>query len=177
MEIINNLLTSGKPARSGIKFTKPVTKIIIHWIGPYPHHNPSIVRDWWEKGNDGKGVQASAHFIVKENVCMQCLPLDEVGWHSGDSRNYESIGIEVIPMNEAGEFSKTSIDAVCSLIRHIKGEKKSSLTIERHFDGAQKKDCPRFYTPVTENIGIGGRVENPLNGGKRWEVLKLLLEN
>jgi len=177
MEIKKNILTLGKRARSGAKFTKPVTKIVIHWIGPYPSHQPSGVRAWWEKGNDDGGVQASAHFIVKEGECLQCLPLNEVGWHSGDARNYESIGIEVIPVNKAGEFSKNTIDTLCSLIRHIREEVNSNLQIERHFDGVQKKDCPRFYTSVTKDSGVDGRVENPEGGDQRWEELKLFLND
>ena len=54
-------------------------------------------------------VQASAHYIIKDNDVLQTLPLNEVGWHSGDMRNYHSIGIEVIPMNTQGEFSKDTI--------------------------------------------------------------------
>ncbi|MCL2252356.1 MAG: peptidoglycan recognition protein family protein [Treponema sp.] len=177
MKINNNFLTLGNRARSGTKFTKLVTKIVIHWIGPYPTHNPSGIREWWEKGSDGVGVQASAHFIVKESECLQCLPLDEIGWHSGDQRNYESIGIEVVPMNKAGEFSKTTIDTLHSLIKHIREEVNSNLTIERHFDGVQKKDCPRFYTSVTKNSGVDARIENPEGGDKRWEDLKLFLND
>jgi len=177
MEIKQNILTLGKKARSGIKFIKPVSKIVIHWIGPYPNHKPSGVRDWWEKGNDGSGVQASAHFNVKDGECLQCLPLDEIGWHSGDSRNYDSIGIEVVPMNKEGEFSKETIDTLHSLINHIRKEINPKLTIERHFDGVQKKDCPRFYTSVIKDAGVDGRVENPEGGDKRWEELKLFLNN
>jgi|GEM_PF-5859212 len=172
MIITQNLLTIGKRARSGINFTKPITKIILHWIGPYPKHTPAGVRNWWENGSDKNGVQASAHFIVKDDECLQCLPLNEIGWHSGDTRNHESIGIEVVPMNATGEFSTTTIQTLKELLQHIKKEIKIDLKIERHFDGVQKKDCPRFYTPSTNLVGVENREANPESGDQRWDELK-----
>ena len=172
-------LTLGKLARGlnqkPVFFTKQIKKIIIHWIGPYPHHNLTGVRSWWENGSDGRGVQASAHFIVKDENVLQCLPLNEVGWHSGDSRNYESIGIEVIPMNTAGEFSELTKKTLKELVSFIREKINSDLQLERHFDGGNGKDCPRFYTPVISLLDGGGRVTNPPGGEERWEELKQYL--
>jgi hypothetical protein len=170
MEITQKLLSLGKLARGldgkPVKFTKPLKKIIIHWIGPYPNQDVITPWGWWENGSNGKGVQASAHFILKDKNVLQALPLDEVGWHSGDARNYDCIGIEVIPMNTEGEFSKTTIDTLKLLIKHIRKEIGLNLELERHYDGTQKKDCPKFYTPVTSL---------PESGQKRWEDLKVFL--
>jgi hypothetical protein len=165
MKITQKLLSLGKKARGGVKFAKKLERIIIHWIGPYPNQAVSTPWQWWEKGSDGNGVQASAHFIVKNDDIIQCLPLDEVGWHSGDSRNYNSIGIEVIPKNEQGEFGSITIDALKRLVQHIRDEIGLPLPLERHFDGTQKKDCPRYYTPLSD---VG-------DGQQRWEELKLFL--
>ena len=175
MIVTQKPLSLGKQARSGIKFAKPLQRIVIHWIGPYPNQAVSTPWNWWENGSDGKGVQASAHFIIKDADIIQCLPLNEVGWHSGDARNHDSIGIEVIPMNDRGEFSKLTIDALKLLVQHIRKETGKQLPLERHFDGAQKKDCPRYYQPRTDLAGEGGRVENPPGGEERWENLKLFL--
>jgi len=174
MIITQKHLSLGKLARSGIKFSKPLQKIIIHWIGPYPNQVVSSPWNWWENGSDGTGVRASAHFIVKNDDILQCLPLDEVGWHSGDSRNYESIGIEVIPKNEQGEFGSITIDTLQRLIQHIREEIGRPLPLERHFDGTQKKDCPRFYTPLSEII-TKDTMGNDQRGEQRWEKLKLFL--
>jgi N-acetylmuramoyl-L-alanine amidase len=178
MEITQNFLSLGKIARGDansnrpLLFTRQLEKIIIHWIGPFPHHTLAGVRNWWENGSDGRGVRASAHFIVKDKDVLQCLPLNEIGWHSGDTRNHNSIGIEVIPANAAGEFSETTIDTLKQLVQHIRKETGMNLELERHFDGVQKKDCPRFYTSVISLLDGGGRVANPPGGQERWEVLK-----
>jgi len=180
MVITQNFLSLGKMARGEVSNeTKPlylskygpVKKIIIHWIGPYPNQTPAMVRDWWENGSDGRGVRASAHFIVKGSDILQCLPLKEVGWHSGDDRNFSSIGIEVIPTNKAGEFDDVTKKTLKELIAFIRQQIGTDLILERHFDGVQKKDCPRYYTPVTSLLDGGGRVENPEGGQGRWEKL------
>jgi len=182
MVITQKFLSLGKAARGDVNntnkpvcFFKPLENIIIHWIGPYPNHTPAGVMNWWENGSDGRGVRASAHFIVKDNDVLQCLPLDEIGWHSGDARNHNSIGIEVIPMNTAGEFSETTKKTLKELVNYIRGQTRINLKLERHFDGVQKKDCPRFYTPVTSLLDGGGRVANPEGGQERWERLREFL--
>jgi N-acetylmuramoyl-L-alanine amidase len=184
MEITQKLLSLGKMARGDVNntsnplfFTKPLQRIIIHWIGPYPNQAVSTPWNHWENGNGGKGIQASAHFIIKDADIIQCVPLDEVAWHSGDARNYDSIGIEVIPKNAQGEFSKYSIEALKLLIQHIRKETGKQLPIERHYDGIQKKDCPRYYQPRMDLVGVDGRVENPDGGQERWETLKLFLNS
>jgi len=175
MRITEKLLTTGKPARSGRKFRVNLKRLIIHWIGPYPGQAVTSTWNHFENGDGGKGVAASAHFIVKETDVLQCLPLNEVGWHSGDMRNFDSIGIEVIPANAAGEFSVTTVETLRELVAHIRKETGRPLPLERHYDGAQKKDCPRYYTPVAALAGVGGRVENPPGGDGRWEELKAYL--
>jgi N-acetylmuramoyl-L-alanine amidase len=174
MEITQKLLSLGKQARPGIKFIKPLEKIIIHWIGPFPNQIVSIPRNWWENGSDGKGIQASAHFIIKDADIIQCVPLNEVAWHSGDSRNYSSIGVEIIPMNINGEFSKMSIDTLYSLVNYIREKTGIYLQLERHYDGTQKKDCPLFYTPFSKIINKNADGCD-LDGQQRWKELKCFL--
>jgi hypothetical protein len=171
MNIVQKLLSLGRKARGGQRFTKTVDRILIHWIGPYPGQAVTTPWNWWENGTDGKGIAASAHLIVKDENVLQALPLNEIGYHSGDTRNNHSIGIEVIPKNAAGEFSEKTIKTLQELVRHIRRETGLDLFLERHFDGVQKKDCPRFYTPVTDLVGVDGRVENPEGGDQRWADL------
>jgi len=164
MNITEDFLSLGKKARSGKIFTKPVTQILIHWIGPYIQRI-TTPRDYWEFGRDGTGIEASTHFIVKDTQVLQCLPIGEIGWHSGDLRNYEAIGIETCPMNPDGEFSSETINTLRDLVRHIQNTLDKKLDVNRHFDGTQKKDCPRWYTPYA-------------NGGEdRWHLLKTYLTN
>jgi len=175
MKITEKYLSLCKNARSGIRFSKDIERIIIHWIGPYPNQSATSPWNWWENGSDGKGIKASAHFIVKDDAVLQSLPLNEIGWHSGDARNLDSIGIEVVPKNLAGEFSDTTIATLRDLVAHIRKEIGKPLPLERHYDGVQKKDCPRYYTDVTGLAGVDGRVENPLGGNERWEELRKFL--
>jgi len=183
MIINQKLLSLGKMARGStsnsnnpIYFTKPLEKIIIHWIGAYPNQKVNDPWDWWENGSDGKGIRASAHFIIKDETILQCIPLNEIAWHSGDDRNYNSIGIEVIPMNMDGEFSKTTIDTLRVLIQYIRDRTHLQLKLERHYDGIQKKDCPLFYTPLSNVITKDSNNIN-LNGQDRWKYLGLFLND
>lgn len=110
--------------------------ITIHWIGPYPEQTPEQVRDWWIKSNG----EASAHYIIKDEECLQCWPLDVVAWHAGcRAGNYTSIGIEVIPRNKEGEFSDSSINTLKELLSTL-----PRLPIVRHYDWTGK-DCPKWY--------------------------------
>jgi hypothetical protein len=163
MKLIEQYLSLGKKARSGVRFQRPVVDIVIHWIGPYPGQSVYSPWYWWEDGPDGKGVEASAHFIVKGADVLQALPLDEVGWHAGDIRNYYSIGVEIIPANTVGEYAQETIETLKDLIRSIR-EIYPGADLTRHYDGTQKKDCPRFYTPYVEN------------GEEQWIALRNLLD-
>ena len=148
---LEKFLPEGIPADSKEKFKAGFPdSVTIHWIGPYPHHTCDIVRGWWEKG----GGEGSAHFIVKDNDVMQCWPLDKVAWHAGNSKgNRTSIGIEVVPMDEEGQFSAGSI----ATLKAVLDDFFPGLPIMRHYDWSGK-DCPKYY--IT---------------GDRWDSLKALL--
>lgn len=133
---------------------KKTESITIHWIGPYPKQDVTTPRDWWIKGPDGLGIEASAHFIVKDNEILKCLPEEEIAWHAGCKEGNEtSIGIEVIPMNTDGEFSKRTIETLRYLIAEL-----PEVPLKRHYDWT-KKDCPRWYTPLV------------YDGDKHWDEL------
>ena len=187
MKITQKHLSLGKLARGNVSdttkpllFIKQLERIIIHWIGPYPGQAVSTPWNWWENGNaatgqiDGTGVRASAHFVLKDADIIQCIPLNEVAWHSGDMRNYDSIGIEIIPMSAAGEFSQTTLNTLKLLIRHIRQETGLDLPLKRHFDGTQGKPCPLFYTEFSTVI-TKDENGNSKNGQQRWEDLKQFL--
>jgi len=137
MQLIKKLIPEGIKCDTKRHFEAGQPDIItIHWIGPYPNQTPDIVRDWWIKS----GGEASAHFIIKDDVCMQCWETDKVAWHAGcKAGNYSSIGIEVIPCNKEGEFSEKSIATLKELLNSL-----PRMTIVRHHDWTGK-DCPRYY--------------------------------
>jgi N-acetylmuramoyl-L-alanine amidase CwlA len=151
--IEQKFIPRGSLARPGIKLTNP-SSITIHWVGPYPNQTPEVVRNWWIKGPDGKGIEASAHFIIKDDRIMQCIPTGEVAWHCGGKGNYTSFGIEVIPANKEGKFSDLSIDTLIYCISTL----PAHSILLRHYDWT-KKDCPLYYTPLSEG------------GQERWEWL------
>jgi hypothetical protein len=171
MKLIKQFLTPGKKARGmrgrAVFFTKPVDTIILHWIGPYPRQSVYAPWYWWEDGTDGTGIQASTHFIVKNNDVLQALPLNEAGWHSGDTRNYNAIGIEVIPMNDDGKFAHGTIETLKELVAYIR-ETNPGAKLERHYDGSQRKDCPKWYTPLAKD----GK-----EGDERWIALRNYLDD
>jgi N-acetyl-anhydromuramyl-L-alanine amidase AmpD len=171
MNITHNYLSLDKRARglSGepVFFARAVDTVVLHWNGPYPNQSPITVRDWFERGSDGNGIHASYHFVVKDGVVLQLLPLTEVAWHSGDSRNRHSIGVCAIPENEAGEFSNATIETLRDVVAYIRTCHPDAV-LTRHYDGTQKKDCPRFYTAhVTQGEGRWAQLRDLLNGGGR----------
>jgi N-acetylmuramoyl-L-alanine amidase CwlA len=149
MILIHNYLPEGCRARPGIKFDK-ITSTTIHWIGPYANQKPEDPRAWWiSSGND-----AAAHFIVKDDIVLATIPMDEIAYHCGvPVGNYSSIGIEVIPATNEGVFSDRSIETLKELL-----DKIPKVPLKRHYDWS-KKDCPRYYTPVVDG------------GEERWQAL------
>lgn len=110
--------------------------ITIHWTGELFHQSPSVVKKYWER----EGNSASAHFIIKDEACLQCLPVHRVAYHCGNpTGNATSLGIEVIPQSELGEFSARSIETLRNLLFLF-----HPTPILRHYDWSGK-DCPRFY--------------------------------
>jgi N-acetylmuramoyl-L-alanine amidase len=156
MNLREMLIPKDALARPGA-LLKEVTSITIHWIGPYPKQAVETPREWWIKGPSGLGMDASAHFIVKDDDVLQCLPTTEVAWHCGCSGNYTSLGIEVVPSDMEGQFSAASIRSLKALLKTL-----PNVELKRHFDWTGK-DCPRYYTPLA------------MSGDARWAELKQYL--
>lgn len=137
MKLIKKMIPSNLNCDTHEQFANGQPSVItIHWIGPYPNQTPDIVRDWWIKS----GGEASAHFIIKDDECMQCWDISKVAWHAGcKSGNFTSIGIEVIPCDKEGRFSEKSIATLRELLASL-----PSLPIVRHYDWTGK-DCPKYY--------------------------------
>lgn len=124
--------------------------ITIHWTGPQYHQTTKIVRDWWLKS----GGEASAHFVIKDDHCLQCVPIIKQAYHCGHpTGNRTSIGIEVIPENAKGKFSDKSIQTVKELLSLFPPK-----PLARHYDWSGK-DCPKYY--LDEHL---------------WEQLKLAIK-
>jgi N-acetylmuramoyl-L-alanine amidase len=136
---IKELLPVGSLARPGKKLDT-IQSITIHWVGPYPGQSVYAPYYWWRDGPDGKGITASAHFIIKDDTCLQAIPINEVAWHCGNALgNNTSIGIEVIPVDTSGKFSVLSIETLKEVLASL-----PKVPLKRHYDWTGK-DCPRYY--------------------------------
>lgn len=111
--------------------------ITIHWTGENYRQSPEVVRNYWLES----GGNVSTHFIIKDEKCLQCVPITKICYHTGVLvGNNTSIGIEVIAQNGKGEFSDMSIKTLRELLSIL-----PQLPIFRHYDWSGK-DCPRYYT-------------------------------
>lgn len=136
MTLTKALIPKSAKCATGEKFTNGEPSVItIHWIGPYPGQTPGMVRDWWIKS----GGEPSAHFVVKDDVVLQCWETDTIAWHAGAVGNAASIGIEVCPCNVEGEFNDKTIETLKELLDTL-----PRLPLVRHFDWTGKA-CPAYY--------------------------------
>lgn len=100
-------------------------------------------RSWLTNATNDR--QASYHIVVDSKEAVECLPLTENAWHSGDgggakSGNRTSIGIEIC---ESGDYSKT-LDNAAELVASMLKERGWGVDrLRRHFDWSGKI-CPRL---------------------------------
>ncbi|WP_259391283.1 N-acetylmuramoyl-L-alanine amidase [Paenibacillus sp. 1011MAR3C5] len=100
-------------------------------------------RNWLT--NPTNKVTASCHIAIDERETIECLPLNEVGWHAGDgskavSGNRTSIGIEIC---ESGDYAKT-LNRAAELVANMLRERGWGVDwLRRHYDWS-RKNCPRL---------------------------------
>jgi N-acetylmuramoyl-L-alanine amidase CwlA len=123
----------------------------IHWIGPYPGQTVYEPREWWIASQG----EAAAHFIVREDTVLACIPMNEQCYHcSSTYGNAHSVGIEVVPEDKAGRFSARTIETLKELLSDM-----PHVPLKRHWDW-NGKECPLYYTPAGDG------------GDEAWERLK-----
>lgn len=118
------------------------TTITIHNTGN-PSSTAANERAWLT--NPSNDRTASYHIVVDEREVIECLPLNESAWHSGDgsgskSGNRTSIGIEIC---ESGNYAKTLDNAVALVVRLLKERGWGVDRLRRHWDWSGKV-CPRL---------------------------------
>lgn len=96
-------------------------------------------------------MYASSHFIVGlEGEVIACVPLTEVAYAS-NSRNDDTVSIEVCHPDETGEFSPVTYDRAVELTAwlckefHLDPEED----VIRHYDVTGKL-CPLYYVEHPE---------------------------
>ena len=141
MKFTQKFLGKNHPSNTGLIFKNGHPEsITIHWTGEKIFQSPETV---WQHFNSIK-TQVAAHFIVKNDEVIQCIPLPHTAYHCGNViGNNTSVAIEVIAENTLGEFSKKSIQTLRELYFLL-----GQIPLERHFDW-NGKDCPRYYLDET----------------------------
>jgi N-acetylmuramoyl-L-alanine amidase CwlA len=166
---------------------RAVRAIISHWTANTNRGaNAMANRNYFNNGSPGPGGTfraASAHYCVDSNEIVQCLPDDEVGFHIGGSRYYESgrrimagyksltpnyfaIGFEMC-VNSDGDWNKT-YQSSAKLAAYLLFKHKLTINdLLRHYD-ITGKDCPKmmiaenewqkFKDTVSEHLAILNKV-------------------
>lgn len=89
--------------------------------------------------------QASFHIVVDSKEAVECIPLSENAWHSGDGSNIKSgnrtsIGVEIC---ESGDYAIALDNAVELVATMLKDRGWGVDRLRRHFDWSGKI-CPRL---------------------------------
>jgi N-acetylmuramoyl-L-alanine amidase len=118
------------------------TTITIHNTGN-PTSTARNERAWLTSPSNDR--TASYHIAVDEREAIECLPLNENAWHSGDgsgvkSGNRTSIGVEIC---ESGNYAKTLDNAAQLVAGMLKERGWGTDRLRRHFDWSGKI-CPRL---------------------------------
>lgn len=134
-----------------------INAVVIHYVGN-PGTTARANRNYFASLASGKeGTYASSHFVVGlEGEVVQCIPLTEIAYAS-NTRNGDTVSIEVCHPDEMGEFSPVTygrcVELAAWLCREFKLDPETDVI--RHYD-VTGKECPLYY------------VEHP----EAWERLK-----
>lgn len=139
------LLTVNEWSRPGEPLRK-INGVVVHYVGN-PATTARANRNYFESLSSGaEGTYASAHFIVGlEGEVLQCIPLTEIAYAS-NSRNGDTVSIEVCHPDGTGEFLPETYDRLVELTAWLCQEFRLDPETEviRHYDVTGKL-CPRYY--------------------------------
>lgn len=173
MQIIHDFLTINEYSRPGKKI-KEVLSVVLHWTAN-PSANAKENRDFFEARKTGNAGYGSAHYIVDQNgLIIAAVPEYEVAYHCGsdtpdpisgkiytdyaraqfgkyatptNSPNNCTIGVELCPLDNAGNFSTATINAAAELCADIcRRYGLTAYAITTHHDVVGWKDCPKLFT-------------------------------
>ena len=142
--VTQELLTENPWSRPGTPLEE-IRGVVIHYVGN-PDTSAAANRNYFESLKDGaEDIYASAHFIVGlEGEVVQCIPLTEWAYAS-NSRNGDTVSVEVCHPDETGEFSPVTYDRTVELTAWLCST--FGLTADdvlRHYD-VSGKICPKYY--------------------------------
>ena len=143
-------LTVNEWSRPGTELEE-INGVVIHYVGN-PGTTAHANRNYFESLSSGQeGTYASSHFIVGlEGEVIQCVPLTEVAYAS-NTRNGDTVSIEVCHPDETGAFSPVTYDRVVELTAWlcVRFKLDPETDVIRHYD-VTGKECPRYYVEHPE---------------------------
>lgn len=124
--------------------TDKITGIVIHYVAN-PGSTAIQNRNYFEGLKDSQETQASSNFIVGlDGEIVQCVPTSEVAYAS-NSRNHDTVSIEVCHPDETGKFNDKTYDSLVWLTgwlcEYLNVEPENVI---RHYD-VTGKDCPLYF--------------------------------
>ena len=148
--VAQDLLEVNEWSRPGSPL-KRVKGVVLHYVGN-PGTSAQANRNYFNSLADGVlGIYASSHFIVGlEGEVIQCVPLAEIAYAS-NSRNKDTISIEVCHPDETGEYSPAAYARVAELTAWLCREFRldPAEDVLRHYDVSGKR-CPLYYVDHPE---------------------------
>ena len=143
-------LTVNEWSRPGMEL-EHINGVVIHYVGN-PGTTARANRNYFESLSSGEeGTYASSHFVVVlEGEVIQCVPLAEVAYAS-NTRNDDTVSIEVCHPDETGEFSSVTYARTVELTAWLclQFRLKPETDVIRHYD-VTGKECPRYYVEHPE---------------------------
>lgn len=137
-------LTVNEWSRPG-EALKKIKGVVIHYVGN-PGTTAQANRNYFESLSSGStATYASSHFIIGlEGEVIQCVPLTEIAYAS-NSRNGDTVSIEVCHPDETGAFTEESREALVALVQWLcDAYGLGRDQVIRHYD-VTGKDCPLYY--------------------------------
>ncbi|SCY92770.1 peptidoglycan recognition protein family protein [Alkaliphilus peptidifermentans] len=139
MNYIVDHIPKSKEKRPGTKAN--ITTVTIHNTGN-PTSTARNERGWLTNPYNNRA--ASFHIVVDEDEAIECIPLDEVAYHAGNTEgNTTSIGIELCESGNQQRVWRNGV-ALAAKILHERGWGISRLRTHQSWSG---KYCPRLILP------------------------------
>lgn len=166
MEIQKKLLTINPYSRSGEKQNN-ITDIVIHYVG---NAGSSAIanRNYFENLRNTHKTSASSHYIIGLNgEIIQCIPDDEVAFHSGSySENRKSIGIENCHPGVDGKFNEKTYNSLIELCTYLCKKYNININNVKTHNMITGKSCPKYYVEHNEAWQqLKQDINNKINNG------------
>lgn len=137
--IEQQLIDEDGAARPGRQLEE-VNGVVIHYVAN-PGTSAEANRNYFNK----ESTKVSSHFIVGlDGEIIQCVPLYEQSVAS-NTRNWDTIAIEVCHPDKEGKFSTKTMDSVLKLTNWLVDTCRLDRDdVIRHYDITGKL-CPKYY--------------------------------